>query len=120
LCYCYVRDWCLAESNLTYAFFGEIRPRAKALRRRIPLGYLGNAAYWFRRVGAHPVFAPLAEEARALGLRSPSGGWDPFAFIDLCEQHRDRGTPEEVTLRRVQRREWELLFDFCYRAAAAR
>jgi hypothetical protein len=77
----------------------------------------GNAAYWFRRVGEHPIFAELAEEARALGLRLASAGWDPFAFIDLCEKHRDSGTADEATLRLVQRREWELLFDYCYRAA---
>jgi hypothetical protein len=76
-----------------------------------------NAAYWFRRVGDHPIFADLAEEARTLGLQGKSGRWDPFAFIDLCEKHRDTESPEEETLRRVQRREWELLFDFCYRAA---
>ncbi len=76
----------------------------------------GNSAYWFRRVGEHPIFADLAAEARALRLKVGSR-WDPFAFIDLCEEHRGRKTPEEDTLRRVQRREWELLFDFCYRAA---
>jgi hypothetical protein len=76
-----------------------------------------NAAYWFRRVGDHPVFAPLAEEARALGLRPASGRWDPFAFVDLCEKHRDTGAAEEMALRRVQRREWELLFDWCFRRA---
>ncbi len=76
-----------------------------------------NAAYWFRRVGQHPIFAPLAEEARALGLRLAPGGWDPFAFIDLCEKHRGTGSAEEDLLRRIQRREWELLFDWCYRQA---
>src|ERR1700722_1006766 len=37
----------------------------------------GNAAYWFRQVGAHPIFAALAE---ATGRHAP---WDPFAFIDM-------------------------------------
>ncbi len=76
-----------------------------------------NAAYWFRRVGEHPIFPELAEEANSLGLRSLSSRWDPFVFIDLCEKHRDTGTPDEQTLRRMQRREWEVLFDYCYRAA---
>ncbi len=90
---------------------------AAAWRRPVLLGHLGNAAYWFRRVGEHPVFAPLADEARAQGLRLASGRWDPFAFIDLCEKYRGSGTPDEETLRRVQRKEWELLFEWCHRRA---
>jgi hypothetical protein len=77
----------------------------------------GNSAYWLRRVGEHPVFAELARDAQALGLKLESGRWDPFAFIDLCEKYRGSGRPEEDLLLRVQRREWELLFDWCYRQA---
>jgi hypothetical protein len=79
-----------------------------------------NAAYWFRRVGEHPVFAALAGEAKALGLRLQAARWDPFAFIDLCEQHRGSGGEQEMLLRRVQQREWELLFDWCYHAATGK
>ena len=79
-----------------------------------------NAKYWFRRVGDHAVFAPLAEAAQALGLQLAPGRWDPFAFINLCEKHRDTGTKDEETLRRVQQREWELLFEFSYHAALGR
>jgi hypothetical protein len=76
-----------------------------------------NATYWFRRVGEHPIFDPLAREAQALGLRLDSTGWNPFAFIHLCEKHRDTRSPEEDLLRRVQQREWQLLFEWCYRHA---
>lgn len=79
-----------------------------------------NAAYWFRRVADHPIFPVLAEEARRLGYPGRVGRWDPFQFIDRCEQYRGSGSPEEETLRRVQRREWELLFDYCYRQARDR
>ena len=74
----------------------------------------GNAKYWFRRVGRHPVFASLAEEARAL-LNASS--WDSFAFIDLCEAIAGGRDDREQQAREVARREWQLLFDFCYRGA---
>jgi len=73
----------------------------------------GNAAYWFRRVGQHPVFPALGDAARRLGY--PTGaGWDPYAFINACEEAR--GAPEsdrEVLMRRVQLAEWQLLFHHC-------
>jgi hypothetical protein len=78
----------------------------------------GNAAYWFRRVGDHPVFSLLATEARELGLKLGAERWDPFAFIAQCEVHRGTDSEQEMLLRRVQQREWELLFDWCYRRAA--
>ncbi len=79
-----------------------------------------NASYWFRRVGDHPVFEALAREAEALGLRLRSGRWDPFHFIELCEEHRDAGTEQELLLRRVQRKEWDLLFDYCFGRAVSK
>jgi hypothetical protein len=75
-----------------------------------------NSKYWWRRVGSHPVFGPVADAAAALGY-SAGGTWDPFGFADRCEKARGTGTPEEDLLRRVQLAEWQLLFDFCFRAA---
>ena len=76
----------------------------------------GNASYWFRRVGRHPLFARLGEEARAL-IRAAAhpvpaeaerlirgGSWDPFAMIDLCRAARP-GSPVEAMVRRLQQRE---------------
>lgn len=75
----------------------------------------GNSGYWFRRVGAHPVFPALANEAASLGYAA-GGPWDPFAFIDYCESARRRpGSPEEALALAVQRIEWQLLFDHCAR-----
>ena len=83
-----------------------------------------NASYWFRRVGAHPIFDALAAAARAIASRypderfSPAETWDPFAFIDLCENARRRpGLPLEALATEIQRAEWQLLFDHCARPA---
>jgi hypothetical protein len=80
----------------------------------------GNASYWFRRTGSHPVFAPLAKEAAALASQFPASGfspaarWDPFAFIEFCEQARRRpGSDSEKLALLIQRAEWQLLFDYC-------
>jgi hypothetical protein len=81
-----------------------------------------NASYWFRRVGAHPIFSTLAVAVRAIAIRypderfSPAETWDPFAFIDLCEKARRRpGLPLEALATEIQRVEWQLLFDHCAR-----
>jgi hypothetical protein len=83
----------------------------------------GNAAYWFRRVGKHPCFKPLAEQARPLldehgdpqlASRLISGdAWNATAMIDLCTRARS-GTPEESLARRLQRLEMWLLLDATY------
>jgi hypothetical protein len=82
----------------------------------------GNSKYWFRRVGAHPVFAPLhqaaselarqADVSRAASFLANQPNWDAFAFVDLCEQAA-RSPELQPLCREIQRREWELLFDYC-------
>jgi hypothetical protein len=85
----------------------------------------GNAAYWFRRVGKHPNFQPLAEAARPLieehgdsqvaGRLISAGAWNATAMIELCTQTRP-DTPNEAVLRRVQRLEMWLLLEATYAA----
>lgn len=84
-----------------------------------------NAKYWFRRVGDHAVYQPLANAARELaGAASDdrsremfsSGEWDPFRFVDLCEAATLESTAAALC-RKVAQAEWSLLFDFCYRQA---
>ncbi len=90
-------------------------------------GDFSNAKYWFRRVGRHPVCDGLALRAAGLietaaaggdaGRVVAGGGWDPFAFVDLCAAAQ-RGHDDLADLcLNMQQSEWELLFDFCYRAA---
>jgi hypothetical protein len=73
-----------------------------------------NSAYWFRRVGKHPIFEPLSQAAEALGYPTEPGRWDPFAFIEFCAEARSHpGTPQERLAQEVQRAEWKLLFTHC-------
>lgn len=88
-----------------------------------------NSKYWFRRVGRHPVFAPLAVAALELTRQAKAPGqarilleqpeWDPFSFVDLCEVALDDAPPLHALCMKIQQREWELLFDHCYREAVS-
>ncbi|MEX0641291.1 MAG: hypothetical protein WD468_01245 [Pirellulales bacterium] len=87
-------------------------------------GDFGNAKYWFRRVGKHPVFEPLLAAAREFAAEDDSevsrflAGktvWDPFWFVDRCET--SPGGAQEQVLRRFARAEWDLLFDYCFQIA---
>ena len=82
----------------------------------------GNSAYWFRRVGNHPVFPSLVDESMRIIKRyphaefRPSVKWDPFGFILFCERARQQpGSSSEAAALEIQRAEWQLLFDYCAR-----
>jgi hypothetical protein len=87
----------------------------------------GNAAYWFRRVGNHPIFRPLHDAAVHLAETGAADAaarflghqtrWDPFAFIDLCAACAAGQSSSELLCRQIQQREWELLLDYSYRQA---
>ncbi len=86
-----------------------------------------NSKYWSRRVGRHPVYEPLQRAARELAKRQErqpataflikQATWDPCAFVDCCEAYLGSGSPAEILCRQIQLREWQLLFDYCYREA---
>jgi hypothetical protein len=85
-----------------------------------------NAKYWFRRVGDHPIFAPLHSAAQEFiaGTDLEEAGdflrtqpqWDPFAFVDFCEA-ATRGKANAQLCRDIAQLEWRILFDHCYRSA---
>lgn len=77
----------------------------------------GNSKYWWRRAGTHPVFPQLAADAATLGYGRAETSWDPYAFVDACENARGHGDAYEERVKQVQLREWQLLFDHCYRRA---
>lgn len=89
-----------------------------------------NSKYWFHRVEAHPIFEPLrlaAVELVAVNARDAStdfllnqSRWDPFAFIDFCENCVQRQSPAEALCRQIQQAEWNLLFDYCYQHAVGK
>lgn len=80
----------------------------------------GNASYWFRRVGRHPIFPELAASARALiaehpeaeaaGRRLSANPWDPYAMIDVCTGAKP-GSPVEALAIAIQRVEMRLLLE---------
>ena len=85
----------------------------------------GNASYWFRRVGKHPVFPGLLEAATAIAAVHADAGlhfaqtWDPFAFIEICERaRRQPGSAMEGAALEIQRAEWQRLFDYCARRSS--
>jgi hypothetical protein len=90
-------------------------------------GDISNAKYWFRRVGAHPVFNKLggrieqlvADDPTSFSAQriAPRGEFDAFGFVDACQHALRTDGFDELICRRVQQAEWEQLFDHCYRVA---
>jgi hypothetical protein len=127
---------CLAGLWLYYDFLDESHSLSQTIETTTGSYWHGlmhrrepdydNAKYWFRRVGPHPVFEPLQKAAAELAAADPHPAaaflreqvqWDPFAFVDLC-QATTTGRAEVTSLgERIQQREWQLLFDWCYRHA---
>ena len=82
-----------------------------------------NAKYWFRQIGKQPIFTRLRTEAddtlaklaapeaaRWRDRLQPGAKWDPFAFVDLCEEcAADETTDLAYAARRIQYVEMSLL-----------
>lgn len=90
-----------------------------------------NAKYWFRRVGQHSIFQELAQRATDILDRSGvadlsswhqrlglPNDWNPFAFVDLCEDCARCDNPQQAqAAREIQRAEMQLLLAETYNDA---
>jgi hypothetical protein len=84
----------------------------------------GNAKYWFRRVGSHPVFTELTESAAGRPAAKEilrGGAWDPFRMVDLVEACEGGKRPElKEGLLDLQETEMLLLLGHCYLLAVGK
>jgi hypothetical protein len=106
-------DYCESpEGELWHAILHRMEPDS------------GNAAYWFRKAGQHPVFSILARETtritkRLKGAEFRTGRWDAFAFISFCDRARTQpGSLQEQCAMEIQRVEWQILFDYSARTTS--
>jgi len=79
-------------------------------------GDFENARYWYRRAGALPCFAALhraAGEFSADMARQP--GWDPYLLTGECERARFGAEENVAQLAKLQRAEFEGVFDYTWR-----
>lgn len=96
------------------------------------LGHTDLAKSAFSQIADHPIYPKLAEFAiktendtthplwkRFQELLQFGEAWEPFLFIDLIEQTRagKLDPSAEATVRRVQCREFDLLFQYCFEKA---
>lgn len=129
----YMANACLAALWLYFDFLNETHSISQTIpsttgsllhgiMHRRETDY-SNAKYWFRKVITHPIYDPLQKTAFELAstiekapeqFSSPLKVWDPFLFTDLCEEHCGKDSPVETLCKQIQRREWELLFDYSY------
>jgi hypothetical protein len=76
-----------------------------------------NAGYWFRQVGAHPVYPAILEAARLVPGKELRLGstWDPLAFVEFCQEAERAGGALAAHALALQRAEWQAVFDYCAR-----
>ena len=83
-------------------------------------GDFENARYWMRRAGEHPAFQEMqhrASDGSPNMVRQPN--WDPFLFINLCEQFKYGESGYKRELGHLQREEFAVMFDYVWRRCVA-
>ena len=81
-------------------------------------GDFDNARYWFRRAGKIPCFGELHRAASQFSAdMAKQMDWDPYLFTGMCEQARFGAEDEGKELLRLQRTEFDVVFDYSWRQA---
>lgn len=93
-------------------------------------GDYGNSKYWFRLTGDHPAFQRLATVAAEVLRRGAAGkpeltaltqgGWDPFRFVDLCQEAEGRTDPAARLMQTLQLLEIQVLLAYSEAGALGR
>ena len=79
-------------------------------------GDFDNARYWFRRAGVLPFFDALHSAASEYSAdMARQTNWDPYLFTGECERARHGAEESLKELSQLQRVEFEVLFDYCWR-----
>lgn len=79
-------------------------------------GEFDSARYWLRRVGSHPVFDELHHTAAAVSPdMAKQSSWSPYLFVGLCEQETFGDDQHRMELIKLQRIEFDALFDYVWR-----
>ena len=82
-------------------------------------GDFDNARYWFRRAGELPCFGDLHRAASAFSAdMAKQANWDPYLLTGECEQARFGAEESVAELVRLQRVEFDGVFDYTWRQSA--
>ncbi|MDP0500542.1 MAG: hypothetical protein Q7P63_10620 [Verrucomicrobiota bacterium JB022] len=83
----------------------------------------GNAKYWLKNVGDHPIYPSLLQSAKSSSHHGPFHDWDtwqPGIFVDICDDNRDSGSDYERACIEIQEAEWRELFAYCFQQAVGK
>jgi len=79
-----------------------------------------NARSCFRRVGTHPAFGLLHSAAADVSAdMAKQWDWDPYLFVGMCEQEKFGDNKHSTELIKLQRIEFETMFDYVWRKSLA-
>ena len=83
-------------------------------------GDFDNARYWFRRAGALPIFDRMhAAAAEVSANMAKQLSWDAYLLAGMCEQAKFGDGDAIPECQRLQRVEFEQVFDYTWRQSVA-